>query len=465
MGTLGNQPNFGVYGFTRTQAESFNGTGSATSFTLGHHVKNAIDIEVLVDNVQQSPFDGSYSVSGTTLTFSGAPASGTNNVYVMYRQVGTVIDTQALVPDDSSVTYAKLSNDIPLGNRNLVINGAMQVAQRGTTFDYDTPSGNKYTTCDRFSIYKSSGTYSLTNTQSTDAPVGFSHSYKVVCDAVYTPSASDNIGINQNIEVSNRLQEFGFGTSEAKDITFSFYVKGTPKTYTFQTNYVGTDGEQKSQNKAFTVTSTWTRKVITFSAGGTSSSVGIEPDQTSAGMNFRVWLAAGPNDIASEITTWTANPPPTYEAATGQGNFFSAVGNEFLITGIQLEVGNKVTPFEHKSYVDELAACQRYFYRHADDTSRRTVAASFRTTASNVEGLVTFPCTMRASPSLISTSGTDYYRDYCLGNGTNTTGVTAHHIYLNNAVLQWTGHPRTAGQAGYMRTNNASATIDFDAEI
>lgn len=108
MGTLGNQPNFGAYGFTRTQAESFNGTGSATSFTLGHHVKNAIDIEVLVDNVQQSPFDGSYSVSGTTLTFSGAPASGTNNVYVMYRQVGTVIDTQALVPDDSSVTDAKI---------------------------------------------------------------------------------------------------------------------------------------------------------------------------------------------------------------------------------------------------------------------------------------------------------------------------------------------------------------------
>ncbi len=108
MGTLGNQPNFGAYGFTRTQAESFNGTGSATSFTLGHHVKNAIDIEVLVDNVQQSPFDGSYSVSGTTLTFSGAPASGTNNVYVMYRQVGTVIDTQALVPDDGSVTDAKI---------------------------------------------------------------------------------------------------------------------------------------------------------------------------------------------------------------------------------------------------------------------------------------------------------------------------------------------------------------------
>tara|TARA_B110000977_G_C11009137_1_gene466959 strand:- start:304 stop:1398 length:1095 start_codon:yes stop_codon:yes gene_type:complete len=248
-----------------------------------------------------------------------------------------------------------------LSNRNLIINGAMQVAQRATTFNYNMNVANIYTTCDRFSLLKSSGTYNLTNTQSTDAPAGFSHSYKVVCDTAYTPSASDNFGINQNIEISSGLQGFGFGTSEAKDITFSFYVKGTPKTYTFQTNYVGTDGEQKSQNKAFTVTNTWTRKVITFSAGGTSTSIGIEPDQTSTGMNFRIWLAAGPDDIASEITTWTANPPPTYEAATGQGNFFSATGNEFYLTGVQLELGDTATPFEHRSYGDELAKCQRYY--------------------------------------------------------------------------------------------------------
>jgi len=463
MGTLGNQPNFGVYGFTRTQAESFNGTGSATSFTLGHHVKNAIDIEVLVDNVQQSPFDGSYSVSGTTLTFSGAPASGTNNVYVMYRQVGTVIDTQALVPDDSSVTYAKLSNDIPLGNRNLVINGAMQVAQRGTTFDYDTPSGNKYTTCDRFSIYKSTGTYSLTNTQSTDAPAGFSHSYKVVCDAVYTPSASDNIGINQNIEVSNRLQELGFGTSEAKDITFSFYVKGTPKTYTFQTNYVGTDGEQKSQNKAFTVTSTWTRKVITFSAGGTSSSVGIEPDQTSAGMNFRVWLAAGPNDIASEITTWTANPPPTYEAATGQGNFFSAVGNEFLITGIQLEVGNKVTPFEHRSYAEELAACQRYFWR-LDRVSGGGNTIAIGSNYSSSLFYINYPITMRTAPS-VSQVGTEL---------SIYSNVTRYQNPTFNGVGGGVGRNGTRmlfalsgarGNTTHMDLDNDNTYFNFDAEL
>ena len=263
----------------------------------------------------------------------------------------------------SKIQTSEMLDTPNLGRRNLIINGAMQVAQRATTFDYNNPAGNIYTTVDRFALYKSDGTYNVTNTQSTDAPVGFSHSYKVVCDTAYTPSASDNFGINQNIEISSGLQGFGFGTSEAKDITFSFYVKGTPKTYTFQTNYVGTDGEQKQQTKTFTVTNTWTRKVITFSAGGTSTSIGIETDQTSVGMNFRVWLAAGPDDIASEITTWTANPAPTYEAATGQGNFFSDVGNEFSITGVQLEVGSVATDFEHRSYGEELSLCQRYYER------------------------------------------------------------------------------------------------------
>ena len=362
--------------------------------------------------------------------------------------------------------------DVPnLGRRNLVINGAMQVAQRGVTFDYDTPSGNKFTTCDRFSFFKSTGTYSLTNTQSTDAPVGFSHSYKVVCDATYTPSASDNLGINQNIEVSNGLQGFGFGTSEAKDITFSFYVKGTPKTYTFQTNYVGTDGEQKTQTKTFTVTNTWTRKVITFSAGGTSSSVGIETDQTSEGMNFRIWLASGPDDISSEITSWTANPSPTYKAATGQGNFFSNTGNEFLITGVQLEIGDIATPFEHRSFGEELSLCQRYYYTHITAGNGAealvTTAASYNST--NAYCGVRFPVSMRAIPTIHQYSGTNvwqYYNNnqadlfnfFSMFSGNQSTVNQAMIYNAQNISI-------TAGGGGNYQGANAACYLHFDAEL
>ena len=102
---IGNQPAAGV-GSISIANDSFNGTGAATSFTLSQTVGATTDIEVIVDNVQQSPYDGSYSVSGTTLTFSGAPAAGTNNIYVIYNNART-ITTQQQIPDDGSVTHSK----------------------------------------------------------------------------------------------------------------------------------------------------------------------------------------------------------------------------------------------------------------------------------------------------------------------------------------------------------------------
>ena len=104
MGMLGNQL---AAGQALTVAnDSFNGDGSATAFTLSQTVSSVNDIEVLVDNVQQSPYDGSYSVSGTTLTFSGAPSAGTNNVYVIYN-ASKHITTSQVIPDNGSVTHSK----------------------------------------------------------------------------------------------------------------------------------------------------------------------------------------------------------------------------------------------------------------------------------------------------------------------------------------------------------------------
>ena len=126
MGMLGNQL---AAGQALTVAnDSFNGDGSTTAFTLSQTVGSVNDIEVLVDNVQQSPYDGSYSVSGTTLTFSGAPSAGTNNVYVIYN-ASRHITTQQVIPDDGSVhsskiasgavTSAKLHTDMDLSTKNV----------------------------------------------------------------------------------------------------------------------------------------------------------------------------------------------------------------------------------------------------------------------------------------------------------------------------------------------------------
>ena len=85
MSFIGNAPAAIPTSFQAVQADSFNGNGSTTDFTLSRQITNLYDIEVLVDNVQQSPYDGSYSVNGTTITFSSAPGSGTNNIYIVYR--------------------------------------------------------------------------------------------------------------------------------------------------------------------------------------------------------------------------------------------------------------------------------------------------------------------------------------------------------------------------------------------
>lgn len=112
--------------FQGVRTASFNGTGSQTVFTLPAPASSAASIEVVVNNVQQSPYDGSYSVNGSTLTFSEAPSSGTNNIYVAYRDQ-TFMST---VPGDGSVTPAKLSGGRPFWNSN----GHVSIGHESPTF-------------------------------------------------------------------------------------------------------------------------------------------------------------------------------------------------------------------------------------------------------------------------------------------------------------------------------------------
>ena len=124
MGMLGNQL---AAGQALTVAnDSFNGDGSTTAFTLSQTVSSVNDIEVLVDNVQQSPYDSSYSVSGTTLTFSGAPSAGTNNVYVIYN-ASRHITTQQVIPDAGSVDHSKMHANATLPITRDMINNRVGI--------------------------------------------------------------------------------------------------------------------------------------------------------------------------------------------------------------------------------------------------------------------------------------------------------------------------------------------------
>ena len=248
-----------------------------------------------------------------------------------------------------------------LSHRNIIVNGAMTISQRGSTFSHVGSSNTNILTMDRWKIRRSgSNNFDTTITHSTDSPDGFLNSLKITPDTTETPTGSMNGLIEQQIE-GQSLQHFAYGTSSAKSITASFYAKSGSQNnghnYTLQLRKYDSSDNTRIVTKAFTVTSSWQRFTMTF-PGDTSNDIKNSTDYT--GFEFIFQLATGPDDLVAEQPTWTSTYT-NWRGVTGNSNFMDNTNNEFYVTGCQLEVGDTPTSFEHRSYSDELTRCQRYF--------------------------------------------------------------------------------------------------------
>jgi len=258
-----------------------------------------------------------------------------------------------LLGTGTQITTAYIADGAFQANRNLVINGAMQVAQRGTS----GATGNGYNSVDRFRI-ASGGTsqWALTQTQETDAPTGFSKSTKYSCvTAETTLDAADWAGIQYTFEGQD-LQHLSYGSASAQSITLSFWVKssatGTFGVSLFQPN------DSRIIGSTYTISSanTWEQKIITF-AGDTT---GIIDNVNTEGLRIYWLLAAGSIYTGTDNTSWKAYTSNAF--ADGHAvNLIDSTSDNFYLTGVQLEVGDTATPFEHRSYGDEFAKCQRYY--------------------------------------------------------------------------------------------------------
>ena len=246
-----------------------------------------------------------------------------------------------------------------LSNRNRVINGAMIVNQRSSTY---SATGEEYL-LDRFNHRTgSSFNFDTTTTQDSSAPDGFTKSLKITPDSTQTPSGSHN-GMIATLLEADTLIGFASGTSSAKKFVLSFYAKSASQNnnhqYSVQLSKKNSGGTFYYQNRSFTVTSSWQRFTIAFPADTSNNII------TGNGEGLRIlWhLAAGSDDIASAVTSWTSSNGN--HAVTGQSNFMDNTSNEFYLTGVQLEASDAdvATDFEHISYADELKKCQRYFYK------------------------------------------------------------------------------------------------------
>ena len=325
------------------------------------------------------------------------------------------------------------------GNRNLIINGDMQIAQRGTSATVTT-AGSSYDALDRFESYRNSSyAPNFTISRDTTGPAGFSRSLKVDVDATATPTTGQNFGVRYKVEGFDAAQT-GLGTSGSKQITLSFYVKSN-KTGTYGTQIFRNGSSTYSTTKGYTIDAadTWERKEITYTAFTTDNTPEVA---NSWGIMIHFELSSGPDDIVAPFD-WTAQGAA--RTVTGQVNLMDNTSNYWQITGVQLEVGDTATPFEHRSYESELARCQRYYFN--SDEADSFISAMDVTSGNAYYFTIMHPTTMRTGPTIT------------LSNESNSRfdGITV----FRNYATRWGGYDVATGSGrGYWQFE-----YEADAEL
>jgi len=313
------------------------------------------------------------------------------------------------------------------GRRNLIINGAMQVAQRGASF------ANAYGyTLDRWnSQYNNTSARSTVTQETSGGPAEFRSFLRVtVTTADATVDSSDLQNIKQAIEGYN-MRHTDQGTSDAETLTCSFWVRSSVTGTYSATLYLNSTGTQYAYPAEYTINSanTWEYKTVTFSPQTTSASWVSSgyTDGEYAQLRFGLMIGSGQGGTAD---TWNAS---NKFGASGQTNLFATNGATWDLTGVQLEVGSVATPFEHRSYGEELDACMRYYqyYSNKDYTLTRTSKVEGSTNDANVPTVRT-PLSkwMRANPTAtfsngsVTSSGTDFRFIGFYGNTSISAGQT-----------------------------------------
>ena len=276
-----------------------------------------------------------------------------------------------------------------LTGRNLIINGAMKVAQRGTSSTGLGATAGYYT-CDRWKMDFGHTDGRLTMTQTADGPSGFANCIKLDCT-----TADTSVGANEYLILAHRfegqdLQQFMKGTSDAKSYTVSFYVKGNASA-TYILELIDRDNS-RSVSKTFSVTTAWARVEMTFPA----DTSGAFDDDNANSFDLQWWLHAGSTYNSGTLQqTWASTTAAN--RAVGGDSFFDSTDRTFFITGVQLEVGEKATPFEHRSFGDDLRKCQRYFQDYTTDRFRHQQGYAESGTAYARDVLIP---PMRANPTV-----------------------------------------------------------------
>jgi len=354
------------------------------------------------------------------------------------------------------------------GRRNILINGAMNVAQRSTSVTGLGDGDEGYVAQDRWrhTVAAGAGRYTATQTAITDLP-GFANCFKMACTTADTSiAATERFMFVQRIEGQD-LQQLKKGTSDAEKVTVSFYVKGHDSaTYVCALYDVDND---RFVGATFPVTTSWARQTITFPADTTGA---LGNDNTND-LELRFILHAGSNFTSGTLATaWESATVANF--AVGINSIFESDSATFFLTGVQLEVGSQATPFEYRSLGEEKQLCYRYYYRTPDSVVGGLGVNEAYPCMGNMDGTQTgafmfvFPVPMRAPPTAIEQSGTSsHYSIRVTSDSNGTTGPTATGFTSEKALVNLisSGAGKTSGDAAFMRSENDSSFIAFSAEL
>ena len=334
-----------------------------------------------------------------------------------------------------------LTNSQIGGRRNMVINGGMTIDQRNSGSSVNLANAKVFAVDRFYWIENSSET--PTSQQVTDAPNGFTHSVKITnTSTTTTPSYTQLV---HRIE-GNNISQLYFGNSTAESVTLSFYVKSS-LTGQFSASLRNADSD-RSNVSTYTINSanTWERKTITF-VGDTT---GTWATDTSVGLNliFRLDDTGG----TSSLNQWTATGNAF---ASGSVRFMGNASATWQITGVQLEVGSQATPFEHRSYGEELALCQRYYELIGKAGGGDVLVGDYTSSQQTIYVNSNFKTEKRASPTVTKNGTWDVG-----GNGVQPE------IYVSTVHgIRWGMSNVSAGALSYAINDPAGTNITAESEL
>jgi len=361
---------------------------------------------------------------------------------------------------DSRLPANALNSNVSVPNqsafKNIIINGDMSIAQRGTSTSGITSNG--YYTADRMNIINE-GIGTFTVSQSTDVPSGqgFAKSMKFDCTTANASPSSGFLGVGQSIEGQN-LQYLKKGTSNAESLTLSFWIKSN-KTGTYVVELYDPDNNRTiAQSYTISSASTWEKKTLTY-AGDTTGA--LDNDNNNS-LRVNILFGAGTEYTSGSLQTSWGSRSNT-RRAVGQVNLADNTSNELYITGVQLEAGT-ASDFEFLPVDVNFTRCQRYcqFIGKGSTSIENIVMSGYTSTLAY--GLVALPTKMRTAPSLTyTTTNLSLYNN---GSGRTISNQNTSVLNHSSVGLQIGGSGWSAGQALHLVNSDATNGLcKLDAEL